>query len=187
MDGQEALARLEAATQVAQRAVEGVGEGDWAAPSTCEAWSVEEVVRHLVEGNERLAASLTAEDAASPDAQAGTWPERHRASAAALVDAMRRPGALDQPVTVPAGTMPGHVVAGLRTVESLVHGWDIATSTGQRLEVPDDLVEHADRLTRQLLERVPPGRRPFKESTTPPPGAEPLDRLAALLGRQVRV
>jgi uncharacterized protein (TIGR03086 family) len=81
--------------------------------------------------------------------------------------------------------MPGHAVAGLRTVESLVHAWDIATSTRQPLDVPDDVVDYVDGVTRQLLERVPPDRRPFKEPTAPPSGATPLDRLAALLGRQV--
>jgi uncharacterized protein (TIGR03086 family) len=186
MEDRDAVALLEAAGQVAQRAVEGVGGDSWAARSTCEEWSVEDLVRHLVEGNARLASSLRPGDgAASSGDEARSWPERHRASMAAVVAGLRQPDALDRPVTVPAGTMPGHAVAGLRTVESLVHGWDIATSTQQRLDVPDDLVAYVDRVTRQLLERIPPGRRPFKEPTTPPQGATPLDRLAALLGRQV--
>jgi uncharacterized protein (TIGR03086 family) len=81
--------------------------------------------------------------------------------------------------------MPGAMVAGLRTVESLVHGWDVARSTGQRVEVGTGLVAHAEALTRQLLQRLPPDRHPFKASTAPPPGADALDRLAALLGREV--
>jgi uncharacterized protein (TIGR03086 family) len=182
----EAVARFEATAEVTQRAIEGVGDDHWSLPSTCEGWSVEDLVRHLVEGNERLAASLHAGSDAVPSGdQESTWAERHRASTAAVAAGLRQPGVLDRPVTVPAGTMPGHAVAGLRTVESLVHAWDIATSTRQPLDVPDDVVDYVDGVTRQLLERVPPDRRPFKEPTTPPSGATPLDRLAALLGRQV--
>ncbi|HYN28372.1 MAG TPA: TIGR03086 family metal-binding protein [Dermatophilaceae bacterium] len=184
---------LEVAAQVAQRAVEGVAEEQWSAPSTCAGWSVADVVRHLVEGNERLVAVLAqGADPAGGEGLAGPasgdgmpWAQRHRASAAAVVAGFRRPGALERPVTVPAGTMPGRFVVSLRTVESLVHGWDVATSTGQQLHPPDDVVAHADRETRSLLERMPPDRRPFHAPTSPPAGASPLDRLAALLGRRV--
>ncbi|HYN30870.1 MAG TPA: TIGR03086 family metal-binding protein [Dermatophilaceae bacterium] len=190
------LTQLEAAAEVAQQAIEGVPAAQWSAPSTCEGWSVEDVVRHVVEGNERLAAALTQEGDVHGGAGGGgtsaphsgdgmPWAERHRASAGAVVAGFRRPGALERPVTVPAGTMPGRFVVSLRTVESLVHGWDVATSTGQRLRPPDDLVAHADRETRALLDRIPPDRRPFHPPTSPPPGSTPLDRLAALLGRPV--
>ncbi len=184
MDSNDPVSRLAEASSAAQRAVEGVSEDSWSSPSTCEDWSVEDLVRHLVEGNEALAASLSALGGSGQDLDP-TWAGRHRASAAAVVAGLRRPGALEQPVTVPAGTMPGSMVAALRTVELLVHGWDIATSTGRRLDVPDDLVDYAERLTRQLLERLPAGRKPFHDPTMPPPGATPIDRLAALLGRQV--
>jgi len=187
VDGQEAVARLEAAVEVAQQAVRGVREDQWSAPSTCEGWSVEDVTRHLVEGDERLGAALGGGEASprTPTPEGSGWVERHRTSASVVVDRLRRPGALEQPVTVPAGTMPGDRVAALRTVESLVHAWDVATSTGRRLSAPDDLVDYADRMTRLLLDRLPPGRTPFGPATTAPPGATPLDRLAALLGRQV--
>ena len=166
---------------MAQDAVDSVGDEQWSRASTCEGWSVEDVVRHLVEGNERLAQAL---DAEVPPAADDGWTARLRSSARAVAQGLSEPGALDRPVTVPAGTLPGAAVVGLRTVENLVHGWDVATSTGRRLDVPDELVAHADRLTRQLLERLPPGRTPFAPPTTPAPDATPLDRLAALLGRR---
>jgi uncharacterized protein (TIGR03086 family) len=175
------LRALADAASVAQQAVDGVADDRWSSPSTCDGWSVEDVVRHLVEGNERLAATL----GATTEPADGGWSGRLRSSAAAVADRLGEPGALERPVTVPAGTMPGAAVVGLRTVEHLVHGWDVATSTGRRLDVPDDLVAHADRVTRQLLERLPPGRTPFQPPTTPPDDATPLDRLAALLGRRV--
>jgi uncharacterized protein (TIGR03086 family) len=176
--------QLEAAAAAAQRAIEGVGDQDWSLPSPCEGWTVEDVVRHLVEGTERLAATLRAAQEPAHSHEETSWAQRHRAATAELVHQLRRPGVLDQPVTVPAGTMPGAMVAGLRTVESLVHGWDVATATGGRLEVAEDLVDHAERLTRQLLQRLPPDRKPFRDPVTPPPDAAPLDRLAALLGRR---
>jgi uncharacterized protein (TIGR03086 family) len=185
MDGQDPVSRLEAAAGVAQRAVDGVREDQWGTPSSCAPWAVEDLVRHLVEGNERVAASLAGDGGPVSSGEGRTWSQRHRAAADAVVDGLRRPGALERPLTVPAGTMPGVMVAGLRTVELLVHGWDVATSTGQHLDAPEALVDAAEHFTRQMLERLPAGRRPFHDPTAPPDGATPLDRLAALLGRQV--
>ena len=73
----------------------------------------------------------------------------------------------------------------LRMVEHLVHGWDLARATGLPLQVDEGLVTQEFEFTRKSLENVEGARRPFALPQPVLPGAPVLDRLAALLGRDV--
>jgi uncharacterized protein (TIGR03086 family) len=106
-----------------------------------------------------------------------------RASGEELLAALRQPGVLERAHTLPAGTLPGPAVVHLRTVETLVHGWDLARATGRTLDVPDALVEPEIGFSRGLLGRLPEGRSPFAPSQAVAGDAPALDRLVALLGR----
>ena len=189
---------LAAALAGTEPLVAAIGADEWALPTPCTGWSVRDVVNHLVGGNllfvrvlggeplppreELLAASRT--DRLGDDA-AGAF----RASADALLDAFRSDGALERVVTVPAGTVPGIAALHLRTVEALVHGWDVARATGRPLAFPDALVEQELAFTAATLPRLPPrpaGQGPFAPAQPVPDDAPALDRLAALLGRSVQ-
>ena len=107
----------------------------------------------------------------------------YQASAVAVVEAFRAPGALDRPVTVPFGTVPGETALHLRIVEVLTHGWDLARATGRTVSFPDDVVEQEIAFSRRALPMIPPERAPFAPSQSVADDAAPLDRLVALLGR----
>jgi uncharacterized protein (TIGR03086 family) len=109
-----------------------------------------------------------------------------RTSAAELLAALRPAGVLERTYTVPAATLPGPAVVHLRTVETLVHGWDLARATGQQVPFPDDLTEPELTFSRELIGRLPEGRRPFGPSREADEDAPVIDRLAALLGRDPR-
>ena len=94
-----------------------------------------------------------------------------------MLAAFRADGALERPVTIPAGTLPGVVACELRVVEALVHGWDLARATGRPLEFPADLVEESIAFSRVQLGRVPADRTPFGPSQPVADDAAPLDRL----------
>jgi uncharacterized protein (TIGR03086 family) len=100
-----------------------------------------------------------------------------------LAVAFRAPGALERPMTIPFGTVPGDVALHLRIVEALVHGWDLAMATGRTVSYPDDVVEQEIAFSAEFLPRVPPDRQPFGPSRPVGADAPPLDRLVALLGR----
>ena len=106
-----------------------------------------------------------------------------RTSADEMLAAFRAPGVLERTHTVPAATLPGPAVVHLRTVETLVHGWDLARATSQPAPFPDELVEAELGSSRELLGRLPAGRRPFGPFRPVADGAPAIDRLAALLGR----
>jgi uncharacterized protein (TIGR03086 family) len=148
---------------------------------------VRDVVNHLVVGHRRFVSFLRGEPPVSPDVdQLGDDPvAAYRSSAGELLDAFREAGALERIVTVPIGPVPGSVALQLRLVEALVHGWDLATATGQPARFPDDMVERALAFTREHLSAIPPGRTPFGSPRFASDEAPPIDRLAALLGRAV--
>lgn len=178
---------LSVALGAAEQVIAGVRPTQWGSPTGCPEWSVRDLVDHLVAGNLRFAALLSgAPSAADVPSDAGADRlEGYRQSVGALLDAFRRPGALEAVVTVPIGSVPGVVALHLRTVEALVHGWDLAMATGQPADFPEDLAEQELTFTRAKLGDLPPGRSPFAPPQPVPDDARAIERLAACLGRPV--
>lgn len=162
---------------------------DWERPSPCEQWDVGAVVRHLVVGERAFTQSLggRAYDLAGLTEQVHEVPSVDLPAAYAE-GAERLRSALtgaDPAATFPTGLgpMPAPAVEQLRTIEALVHGWDVGRGVGRLLQVHDDVLERALEHSRALMERLPPERTPFSLPVPLDDGAPPLDRLVALLGR----
>ena len=83
------------------------------------------------------------------------------------------------------GTMPGETFARLVAFDGLVHGWDLATATGQAYDVPDDVVAAVDEFARAALSAEMRDGDTFKAETNPSAGASRLERLVAFSGRMV--
>ena len=78
--------------------------------------------------------------------------------------------------------MPAAFAAGILPLELVLHGWDLAEGSGQRLHISDELVDYV----RGLAEGVVPGGRErgsFADEVAPAADATPVDRLAAFAGR----
>lgn len=165
-------------------------DGRWSDPTPCDGWSVLQLVEHLVGGHQLFADAATGAPPPAPFDPTGVLGDDARSAlqgvGRALVEAFSRPGALEEPVTIPIGTVPGAVAVRVRIVESLVHGWDLARATGQTAAVPDDLAESTFAFTRGLLPNVPRDRSPFGPPQAVGDDAAPLVRLVALLGRDAR-
>jgi uncharacterized protein (TIGR03086 family) len=85
-------------------------------------------------------------------------------------------------VAVSYGPVPAAVYCGHRFLDALIHGWDIAASTGQDRELPPELVE-------ACWEVIEPQRDMLVGSgmfgtASEPVGADRQAMLLALLGRQ---
>lgn len=180
--------QLAQVADVTGQVITAIAADQWALPTPCAEWNVEELVEHLVIGNTECAAALGGDPApATPTATvppAGI-PEAYRRSVRRVLDAFGRPDVLRQQVTVPFGTVPGLVVLHLRMTELLVHGWDLARVTGQRVTFPEHLAEQELAFTRPALADVPADRRPFDPPRPVADDAPAIDRLAACLGRSV--
>jgi uncharacterized protein (TIGR03086 family) len=159
--------------------VDNISADQWSAPTPCTEWDVRTLTDHLLTGQQAFTQILTGRSAAEPAAD-------YRSSAAGLVNAFQQPDALTRIVELPVGAVPGTVALHLQTIEHLVHGWDVATATGQKAVFPDDALEAAIEFSRGLLTQIPTGPDgPFQSSQPAPETAPAIDRLAALLGRKL--
>ena len=130
------------ALDATHRLVAGIGDQQWDEMSVCEDWTVRELVNHIVTGNywaEELASGKTIEevgDRLDGDVLGDDPVSVYDDSAARAAAAFRAPGAMDAPCAVSYGPVPGSVYCGHRFIDVLVHGWDVAKSTGQDTTLP---------------------------------------------------
>lgn len=167
--------------------VEAVEEEQWSAPTPCTDWNVQQMVDHLLAGQHTFAVVMGAQPPLPALGPApGALKRAFRTSSAALVAAFERPGALERTVRAPIGEVPGAVALHLQTIEHLVHGWDLARAMGQKALFDEATVEWETEFARGLTAQMPSGPgAPFAPSRTAPEDAPALDRLAALLGRDI--
>jgi uncharacterized protein (TIGR03086 family) len=166
----------------------GIRADDLDAPTPCSDFRVRDVLGHMIGGATQFAAAFRGETAPDVPADVADGPDvvaRAGSALAGLMDAIRSPGALDRTVAAPFGSMPGDAFARFVVLDGLVHGWDMATATGQSYEPSAALVAEVDAFAHQA---IAPGMRDgdtFAAATDPPAGATPIERLAAFTGRRI--
>lgn len=182
---------VERAAAATQPILAGIGPDQWDRATPCPEWDVRGVVRHLRHGVGIYLAGIGDPEAAATDPAVepvdGDLAADIAAMDARFVAALRQPGALDRPVTLPYGAVDGRTVASYRLVDLLVHGWDIAKATGQPTDFAPELHDAALAMSRALLDganREDLGGM-FAEEHPAPAGCSSADRLAAYLGRAV--
>jgi uncharacterized protein (TIGR03086 family) len=79
--------------------------------------------------------------------------------------------------------VPGEVYCGHRFIDVLVHGWDIATATGQDARLPEDLVTACIAVVEPQAEMLA-ATGAFGSDVEIGPDAGPQTRLLAMLGRR---
>ncbi len=134
------------ALEATGRIVHGIGAAQLDAPTPCEGMDVRALLDHVIGGNRWVAPLVDGQtieqvgDRLDGD-QVGDDPAAsYDASAAEAAAAFERPGAMEAPVAVSYGPVPGEVYAGHRFVDVLVHGWDLAVATGQDRTLDPGLV-----------------------------------------------
>lgn len=166
------------------RVLAQVPPGSLDAPTPCTEWTVRDLVAHVVAGNWR-SAGLTPEPI-DPEASASQISAAHAASARAALGAFGAPGGMTRSVTLPFGTLSGAQYLDLRTTDVLVHAWDLAAATHQARDLEPEIasarLEHARRMLSPDL-RGEGG--PFRPEVPCRNEAQPTDRLAAFLGREL--
>lgn len=164
--------------------VAGVAPSQWSAPTPCRDWDVRALVNHLAMGNLLFAAALR--ELPVPDFAdylSGDPAGELRRSSEELLNAFDLPGVMSQTFEVPFGVVPGGVMVMLRTVEGLVHGWDLATATGQPTSFPEEIAGTALVAAQHLAAGLPRGDQ-FGEEQPVASDAPALAQLVALLGHR---
>jgi uncharacterized protein (TIGR03086 family) len=177
------------ALDATHRTVSGVKADQWSRDSVCQGWDVRALVTHIVSGNlwvPELVGGKTIEevgDRLDGDVLGGDPTAAYDASATVAAAAFREPGAMERPVAVSYGPVPGEIYCGHRFLDVLVHGWDVAQSTGQDTLLPADLVDACLEVVIPQQELLA-GSGQFGTTVDVPTDADPQTRLLAALGRR---
>jgi uncharacterized protein (TIGR03086 family) len=173
----------------ARRSVAGVGDDQWQAASDCGGWTVRALVNHIVTGNywaAELGSGLSIEavgDRLDGDVL-GTDPLRAYDDSALVAAAVfRAPGAMEAPCAVSYGPVPGEVYCGHRFLDVLIHGWDVASSTGQDRMLDPEMVEACFEILEPQLDMLV-GSGMFGTPVDVPEDADRQTQLLAVLGRR---
>jgi uncharacterized protein (TIGR03086 family) len=75
------------------------------------------------------------------------------------------------------------VYAGHRFIDVLIHGWDLATATGQATALDNDLTEACRKVTEPQIDMLRASGA-FGEGRSAAPDASAQARLLAMLGRR---
>ena len=84
---------------------------------------------------------------------------------------------MEAPCAVSYGPVPGEVYCGHRFIDVLVHGWDVAKSTGQDTTLDPELVEACLEVVEPQLDMLAAAARSARRLDVPD-GAEPPDQAA---------
>ena len=143
----EALTLLERAAHEYEQRLQAVGRDAWNAPSSCDRWTVKELADHVVGGNRSALALLDGKEFEQAFAESraagfdGDPIESFRQSAEGQLAAFGAPGALQRNVHHVTGEMPASQLFVFRIGELLIHGWDLARSTGGDEHMDAELTE----------------------------------------------
>jgi uncharacterized protein (TIGR03086 family) len=123
---------------------------DWGLPTPCTGWNVRQLVNHNVRGNLNYVALLdggAAEDflrLRDLDALGDDPVAAYDGSVRGLVEAFRQPGALERTLDYPLGKVRGGQALAIRTVDTVIHTWDLARAIGADERLDEELVDWAD-------------------------------------------
>ena len=165
--------------------IAGIPDGAWESATPCEEWTVRDLVTHIVAGNVKYRDIAAGGDFApgTPDVSIGDDPAAtYRETLQAMLAAWRVPGAMDREIALPRGRGRAEVAAWMHLAETLGHGWDLATATGQPADFDEDAVAAC---LAECRERIPPERPAivtFADAVSVE-GGPLIDQLAAYLGR----
>lgn len=157
-------------------------------PTPCAAFTVHDVLDHMMV----LGGSFSywfrgrpAPDIKAPAVFGAVPADQFRAVIGDLHESVRAPGAMERTIASPMGELPGQVFARFVALDGVLHGWDLATATGQPYEIAPDVVGAVDEFARTAITDELRDGDTFADPTEPPAGATPLERLAAFSGRVV--
>lgn len=180
---------LDAVVAEVGRLIAGTTTDQLTGPTPCPDFTVKELTEHLILVLWRIAAIGRGDHWSSVTEEAidSGWHEDYLAAATDLRSVWNRPAMLDGVYEVPWGTLPAAPVLLSYVAEVAVHGWDLATATGQSISLDDQVIAPALGVVQFGLPAD--GRvgtdMPFDPVVDPGADAPVLLRLAGWLGRKV--
>ncbi|HUV17393.1 MAG TPA: TIGR03086 family metal-binding protein [Ilumatobacteraceae bacterium] len=153
---------------------DAITDDDWSKPTTCEEFSVRELVDHAMHW-QAMGGGILGAGTAPGD----PWSDVRPALSAALDDPSNLEG-----VAEAFGGMPKQQVLGLLITDLLVHSWDLARSLGVDETLPLAAVEAALIGLQRMPEEMLRSGTMFAPAVEVADDASAQDRLIAFTGRQ---
>ncbi|MET9274909.1 TIGR03086 family metal-binding protein [Kribbella sp. NPDC003557] len=158
-------------------------------PTPCTEYDVRTLLGHLLTVSARINLALRGGDpltipvvTTGVDDVPAAWKERRVALDSTLAD----DSVLGRTCKLPWGTFPGAAAIGAYTGELATHAWDLATATGRRDQLDEDLAAQVLPMVRQYVPAEQRGGHvPFGPVVPVAADAPPYDQLAGWQGRQV--
>jgi uncharacterized protein (TIGR03086 family) len=174
------------AVDVSIEVVRGAGPAALDRPTPCPEYDVRALLGHLSgwTTDRARAAALKRPIAGEPSEDVGPgWADRYAEGARAAAEAWASPAAWEGTTSLSGEMeMPAEMVGGLLYAEYLLHAWDLAVATGQKLALDDDL---AQALFGQVSSMAGMARQyqAFGPEVPVAASASPADRALGLAGR----
>jgi uncharacterized protein (TIGR03086 family) len=174
------LDSAEATLKVLQHVLHTIAADDMSRRTPCTEFDVTQLTNHLLKSVTVIGGAVDAE--LPPRDDTDSVERQIIAAARPALDAWHRHG-LDGMVMVGPNEAPAAVMAGVLSIEFLVHAWDYAMAVGRDVDATDSLAEYVLDLARGII--TPEGRSNvgFDDPVDVPADARALDRLIGFTGR----
>lgn len=175
------LESAEATFAVLQHVLHGIAADDLEKQTPCREFDVAGLTDHLMNSITVLGGAAGAQ---FPDRDRTDSVERQVVLAGRpALDAWKRRG-LDGTVPFGDGEAPATIMAGILSLEFLVHAWDYAAAVGREVNAPDSLTDYVLGMAYNIITPQGRTRAGFDEPVDIPADAGSLDRLLAFTGRR---
>jgi uncharacterized protein (TIGR03086 family) len=164
--------------------VSGIRPEQAGLPTPCSEWNLRALVNHTVYDVQSFTAALNGSERPPLDADliGDDWAPAYRAASDALLAAWRQRG-VDGTLKTRVGEFPATWAVGQHTADLAVHGWDIATATGQSTDLDPEAGREALDWAHANLKPQFRGAA-FGPEVEVPENAAVYDRLAGFFGRE---
>ncbi|ANN15157.1 TIGR03086 family protein [Amycolatopsis orientalis] len=165
--------------------IAGIGADDWDRSTPCAEWTVRDIVKHLIDNNERAAAQAAGRPRTTRSTTVDNLVNAYEESSAEFLAAFDGQALKKTFDFGKFGPLPGKNVLAVLFADNLVHGWDLDAALGRAHRWDDELATAALGVASRFPD-VAPVRGPggaFDHAVEAPPDAGPGERLIALLGR----
>jgi uncharacterized protein (TIGR03086 family) len=173
------LTSASATLAVLQHVLRGIGEDDLATSTPCTEFTVGQLEAHLL-GSLSSLSSLAGRTLVP--ASAGDLESRIADAAQQAVETWTERG-LEGTVQAGPQKLPATIAASILSVEFLVHAWDFASATEQKVAVSDEVATYVLGLAEQIVTPELRERAGFDPAIPISGDAPALDRLVAFSGR----
>jgi uncharacterized protein (TIGR03086 family) len=178
------------AANVMAKLIEGLRDDQLGAPTPCPAYTLGDLVDHvrgLAIAFSRAASKTSADGDGRPIPDASNlpadWRSRIPRDLEALAEAWRDPQAWTGMTRVGGVDLPGEVAGVVGLDELVIHGWDVATASGQPFECEPHLLQAVHDFLAASADPKARENSPFGPVVPVPDHAPLVDRVVGLSGR----